>query len=56
MNHIKPYGYVIELRAVILRNVGLDPNGLVGDFRFLAATAPQRCEAFLRMHWKWRTA
>lgn len=42
--------YVVELKHVIAPN---PPKGLVGDFRFVNATAAQRFEAFLRIIGKW---
>lgn len=38
-----------------MRNgIGMDGELMCNDFDFATATAPQRCEAFLRMHGKWR--
>jgi len=43
--------YSIELKFVIAPD---RPRGVVGDFRFVRATAPQRCEAFLKILGLWK--
>jgi hypothetical protein len=52
---IRAYGYVLELEAAILRAANLKPNGHVGDYRKITATAAQRAEALLRTIGKWQT-
>lgn len=42
-----------NLKGVILKRAGLKYPGHVGEFRLIAATAPELAEAFLRTVGRW---
>jgi hypothetical protein len=55
------YDYAKRIRIIIQRDCnkpecydpGCAPAVMIADIWFYCATAPQRCEAFLRLHGKW---